>query len=376
MSGLVCARHKGYHWNEPIVLGVLSVSRVLRLENLKAFYVLEAWGEKKVIQAVNNVTLEIPSNEVYGIAGESGCGKSTLLRTLFADIEPPLYVFSGRIHYRVDDHDIDVLSLKSAEKRKLRWTYISYIPQGSMSVFNPVKRIKSTFLDFLEDHVRGKVRENLLSLSVEHLRRVGLPPNVLDVYPHQLSGGMRQRVAIALATLLRPTVILADEPTTALDVVAQRAVLELLREVHHELGNTIVLVTHDMGIHAQITTRMAIMYAGRVVEEGPTKAIFASPLHPYTQYLIQALPHIGEKKPKEGIPGSPPSLLSPPLGCPFHPRCVFAFSLCREKVPSLEEFVPQHKVACFSRQRGECVFEGEKMRRYESKNMDDYRERG
>lgn len=323
------------------------MEEILKVESLKTFYVLETLGVKRVIQAVNGVNIALSQNEVYGLAGESGCGKTTLLRALFADIQPPLKLFGGKIHYQVNGEYLDALALDVQRKRELRWTYISYIPQGSMSVFNPVARIKTTFLDFLESHVRRKVRQELLDVTQEHLESLGLSPQVLEAYPHQLSGGMRQRVAIALATLLRPRVILADEPTTALDVVAQRAVLQLLQAIQKELQNTIVLVTHDMGIHANIATRMAIMYAGKVVEEGSTVNIFNHPLHPYTHYLIHSLPRVGDKSVRESVPGSPPSLSSPPAGCLFHPRCPHAFAPCFEIMPPLEEVSPQHRVACF-----------------------------
>jgi peptide/nickel transport system ATP-binding protein len=322
-------------------------NEVLKVKHLKAFYVLEIWGERKIIQAVNGVDLKVSPNTIYGIAGESGCGKTTLLKTLFATIEPPLRLFEGKVYYQNNGEYHDALSLNPMEMRTLRWTYISYIPQGSMSVFNPVRRIKLTFLDVLESHVQEKVTQELLLLAIQHLKDLGLTPQVLDAYPHQLSGGMRQRVAIALATLLKPRLILADEPTTALDVVAQRVVLQLLQNIQRELRNTIVLVTHDMGIHAQITTHLAIMYAGRIVEEGPTEEVFIQPFHPYTQYLIHSLPHIGEKSHKESIPGSPPSLLVPFPGCSFHPRCPHTYSHCTEEVPMLQEISPQHKVACF-----------------------------
>lgn len=322
---------------------------VLKGENLKAFYVLEVLGEKRIVKAVNGIDIEIPKNAIFGIAGESGCGKSTLLRVLYGAIDPPLKLFEGKLSYFPDGRAIDVFALQREEKRRLRFEYISYVPQGSMSVFNPVRKIRSTFLDFLESHVgRGEERE-LLALAREHLRALGLPFQALEAYPHQLSGGMRQRVAIALATLLKPKIILADEPTTALDVVAQRAVLDLLQDIQGTLKNTIVLVTHDMGVQAQITTHLAIMYAGKVVEEGETGEIFHHPLHPYTQYLIRSLPRIGDKSPKTSVPGSPPSLLVPPPGCPFHPRCPETLLYCREEMPPLLAVSSTHKVACFLR---------------------------
>lgn len=328
-------------------------TNVIEVENLRAFYVLETVKGRKVIRAVNGVTLGIPEDEVYGIAGESGCGKTTLLKALLGNIEPPLRHFGGEVRYFVEGRYVDALSLSPQEKQKLRWTYISYIPQGSMSVFNPVTKLRTTFLDFLESHAPGRVRQELFREAERHLESLGLSPQILDAYPHQLSGGMRQRVAIALATLLEPRVILADEPTTALDVVAQRAVLQLLLEIQKKLKNTIVLVTHDMGVHAAVSTRMAIMYAGKIVEEGPTRDIFTHPLHPYTQYLIRSLPRIGEKRFRESAPGSPPSLAQLPEGCAFHPRCPYASAQCREEVPELFPCGAQ-KVACFLR-RESCV---------------------
>ncbi|MCX7730062.1 MAG: ABC transporter ATP-binding protein, partial [Candidatus Caldatribacterium sp.] len=326
---------------------------VIKVDRLQAFYVLETAKGRKVVRAVNGVSLGIPENAVYGIAGESGCGKTTLLKALLGNIEPPLRHFGGKVLYQVNGQYLDVLALPPQERQRLRWTFISYIPQGSMSVFNPVVRIRTTFMDFLESHAPGNVRRRLFHEAEKHLEELGLSPRILDAYPHQLSGGMRQRVAVALATLLKPRVILADEPTTALDVVAQRAVLQLLADVQRDLKNTIVLVTHDMGVHAAVTTWMAIMYAGKVVEEGPTREIFANPLHPYTQYLIRSLPRIGDKGFRESAPGSPPSLANLPEGCAFHPRCPFAFSRCREEVPELEVCGAQ-RVACFLR-RESCA---------------------
>lgn len=322
---------------------------VLKLENLKAGYILQSPNGYKTIPAVNEVSLSILDNEIYGIAGESGSGKSTLLKAMFVTaIEPPLRIFSGKVYYFIDGRETNVLALADPEKRKLSWQYISYIPQGSMSVFNPIRRIKTTFLDFCRGHLNNKEGE-LLEMTKEHIKALGLSPEVLDAYPHQLSGGMKQRLAIALATLLKPKVILADEPTTALDVVAQKAVIQLLRKIQNDSRNTIVLVTHDMGVHASIATRMAIMYAGRIVEEGSTKAIFEQPLHPYTQYLIDSLPRIGDKQVREGVPGHPPSFLNLPPGCAFHPRCPHAWERCKQKTPPLVGVNTEQKVACWLR---------------------------
>jgi peptide/nickel transport system ATP-binding protein len=320
---------------------------VLRTEELKAFYVLEEFGTQKIAKAVNEVNLDVQENEVYGIAGESGCGKTTLLKTLFGAIERPLRLIGGRIFYRMLDDEIDVTALGPEEKRRLRWEYISYVPQGSMSVLNPVSRVKTTYRDFIGSHVSGKTRDEALRVAGTQIVELGLPPNILDAYPHQLSGGMRQRVTIALAALLKPRIIIADEPTTALDVVVQRGVVQLLKDIQKNLENTIVLVTHDMGVHANIADRIAIMYAGKIVEEASTERIFGEPTHPYTQFLINSLPRFGDKTTRQSAPGSPPDLSKLPEGCPFHPRCPQVMDICREQMPGSVTLVASHKVACW-----------------------------
>lgn len=320
---------------------------ILRTEKLQAFYLLDMSGVKKEVKAVNGIDLAIQPNEVYGIAGESGCGKSTLLKALFASIEPPLRHIGGKIFYHIHDKDVDVATLSPEEIRRLRWEYISYVPQGSMSVLNPVAKLKETYRDFLESHVSGKSKDQAVAIAKEHLEKLGLPPKILEAYPHQLSGGMRQRVTIALATLLKPQIIIADEPTTALDVVVQRGVVQLLKEIQDELRNTIILVTHDMGVHANIADRIGIMYAGKIVEEGLTEAIFGAPQHPYTQYLINSLPRFGDKSVRKSVPGSPPSLDKLPSGCSFHPRCPHAKAVCAANVPEPVDLDNHHKVACW-----------------------------
>ena len=256
---------------------------ILRTEHLKAFYVLDMVGSQKVVKAVNEVDLEIYENEIYGIAGESGCGKTTLLKTLYMAIDPPLRLIGGKIYYCPSRVEIDVTTLSAEEKRKLRWELISYVPQGSMSVLNPVQKLKETYQDFIASHVSGKTREEAFEIAKSHIAELGLPKNILDAYPHQLSGGMRQRVTIALAALLKPRIMIGDEPTTALDVVVQRGVVQLLMDIQKKLKNTIILVTHDMGVHANIADRICIMYAGKIVEEATAQDIFDHPtasLHP------------------------------------------------------------------------------------------------
>lgn len=320
---------------------------ILRAEQLQAFYVLDIFGTRRVIKAVDGVNLEIRENEVYGIAGESGCGKSTLLKALYGAMDPPLRLMGGKVYYRVEGKDVDIFSLRPDDVKKLRWEYISYVPQGSMSVLNPVIKVKETYRDFLESHVGGRTRDEIFEMAKEHIAALGLPPTVLEAYPHQLSGGMRQRVTIALAALLKPRIMIADEPTTALDVVVQRGVIQLLKNIQESLGNTIILVTHDMGVQANVADRVGIMYAGKIVEEASVEEIFGNPLHPYTRYLINSLPRFGDKGMRESVPGSPPSLINPPAGCPFHPRCPYVLPVCREQMPGFFEPLAHHRVACW-----------------------------
>lgn len=320
---------------------------VLRTERLKAFYTLEVQGTQKVVKAVNDVELQIYENEIYGIAGESGCGKTTLLKALFNEIVPPLRLIEGKIYYRISSDEVDVTRMSAEEKRKLRMEYISYIPQGSMSVFNPVLKIKGTFADFIGSHISGQSRTEIFELVRQRIQELGLPKNILEVYPHQLSGGMRQRVTIALASSLNPRIMIGDEPTTALDVVVQRGVIQMLKDIQQSLKNTIILVTHDMGVHANIADRIGIMYAGKIVEEAPTEQIFSQPVHPYTQFLINSLPKFGDKSVRDSAPGSPPSLAELPTGCPFHPRCPHVKDICREKMPEYSQLSENHRVACW-----------------------------
>ena len=320
---------------------------VVNAEQLKAYYITQIFGTQRTLRAVDDVSLDIRENEILGIAGESGCGKTTLMKALLGMVKPPLTITGGGVSYNFGDGIMDAASLRPEDITNVRWKKISYIPQGSMSVLNPVRKLKKIFQDFIKAHYNFSNNREFNTLVNTHLSALGLPLAVLKAYPHQLSGGMRQRVTIALATILNPRVIFADEPTTALDVVVQRGVIQLLKDIQTEHQNTIVIVTHDMAVHANLTNRVAIMYAGQIVEEGNTRDIFKQPLHCYSQYLIGSLPRIGDKSYRVSAPGSPPLLTDPPEGCRFQERCPEAFSRCCEESPPLVDFGNGHKVACF-----------------------------
>jgi peptide/nickel transport system ATP-binding protein len=317
---------------------------VLEVENLKAYYQMNYFGVSREVRAVDDVTLTIHRNEIYGIAGESSSGKSTLIKTIAGAIAPPLRVVSGSVKFDFGGSELDVYAKPRAMKAA-RWRHLSYIMQGSMNVLNPVRKVRHAFDDFAFKHM-GLSAAQFRGRVETHLKRLGLDPHVLDAFPHQLSGGMRQRLTIALATVCEPEFIIADEPTTALDVLVQQDVLALIKDVQQRMGSSVVFVTHDMTVHAAIADRIGIVYAGRLVEEGPTDDVFARPLHPYTAHLISSLPRLGDVSRRKALPGKPPNLSDPPSGCRFHPRCPLAIDKCKTENPPL---VPHAtgRVACW-----------------------------
>jgi peptide/nickel transport system ATP-binding protein len=321
------------------------MSAIIETTNLRAYYITRAYGIERTVKAVDDISITINEGEIYGIAGESGCGKSTLLKVLLGSFEPPLTVVSGDVTYNLNGQMVKASQLDEKAKRSLRWKEISYIPQGSMHVLNPVRRIRDTFHDFITAH-RKVTRREAHKMTASYLRELGLPEKVMRAYPHQLSGGMRQRVTIALATILWPKLIFADEPTTALDVVVQRGVIQMLKEVQQKEGSTLIVITHDIGVHATLADRIAVLYAGKLVEEAPTHELLTNPKHPYTKFLIDSLPSLEDRAERASIPGRPPALDKPPQGCRFHERCPLSKDNCRVIEPDMITIGSDHRVAC------------------------------
>ncbi len=320
---------------------------VLTVRDLHAYYRLSAFGVTREVRAVDDVSLTIRRNEIYGLAGESSSGKTTLIRTIAGAIRPPLCVVSGDITFNFAGRRVTMQTATQSDLAAIRWKHLSYVMQGSMSVLNPVRRVRYSFMDFAWRHIGGSMAAFLAAVRA-HIKRLDLSPHVLDAYPHEMSGGMRQRVAIALATICRPDFIIADEPTTALDVGVQKSVLAMIRSIQQELGSSMLFVTHDLAVHANLTDRLGIMYAGTLVEEATTGGLFRRPLHPYTQHLIASLPRIGVVAANISLSGQPPNLSAPPSGCRFHPRCPLAMTRCAEQTPPMRVVADGHRVACFA----------------------------
>ncbi len=313
---------------------------MLKVNNLKIYYKTPLG----FVKAVDGVSFEVKKGEIFGIAGESGCGKSTLVNSLVLR-KPPMVHMGGEAI--LDGKNI--MTLNEKEYRKIRYTKLSIIPQYSLNALNPTKRIKEIVRDLAKEH-GYKDREEIENKLRERLKMVGLSEQVANMYPIELSGGMKQRAVMVVSTLLDPKLLIADEITSALDVTNQRIILELLYSFIKEekIVDSIIFITHDMGLLDKIADRIMIMYAGKVVEIGPTEKIINEPAHPYTQMLLNSLPRLGisyrEIKLQE-IPGEPPALLKPPSGCRLHPRCPYAMQICKEE-PDMIKIGRNHFVAC------------------------------
>jgi peptide/nickel transport system ATP-binding protein len=312
---------------------------ILKVEHLKTYYE----SVRGTVKAVDDVSFTLHKGETIGLVGESGCGKSTLGLSIMRLIKPPGRIVEGRIVY---DGKIDLTKIDYEELRKIRWKEIAMVFQGAMNVLNPVHKIVDQMVEAIIFH-ENTTKSEAVERAAKMLQLVGVPIDHMKRYPFELSGGMRQRVVIAMALLCNPKIVIADEPTTALDVVTQRNILNLLVELKGKLGLSIIFITHDISILPSISDRIMVMYAGEIVEIGDLREVMNNPLHPYTRGLLNSiLLPLEPPKPFSFLPGEPPDLINPPSGCKFHPRCPYASGKCSLERPQLHEEKPGHAVAC------------------------------
>ena len=294
------------------------------------------------IKAVDGISFDVKKGECLGIVGESGCGKSTAAYGILRLIQHPGKLVAGEIF--VDGSPVDLLNEENF--RKMRATKLSLIPQGAMNSLNPTMTIGSQIRDVFTTHDTTLKNFELSNRIEELLRKVGLPQRILKMFPHELSGGMKQRVCIAIGIALNPSLVIADESTSALDVVVQRIVAQTLKKVQREMGVSMIMIGHDMGLMAQMVDRIAVMYAGKMVEISPTREFFNNPRHPYSKVLIDAIPSLKERKPLKLVEGITHDPRKPPPGCIYQLRCPFAQDVCRSKPPVLQQLKNRHQVAC------------------------------
>ncbi len=342
-----------FAWREstrrPVHAPLVTPSDELALE-IRALSVSYGRGTQAV-RAVRGVDLEIRRGEIVGLAGESGSGKSTLGFAIARLLRPPGEIIAGSVLYHGPDGVADLAALSYDDLRRYRWEHIAIVFQSAMNALNPVQTIGSQINDVLKAHRRSMSRGERQERIIEVLRKVAIPPNRVKAYPHELSGGMRQRAMIAMALVLDPSVIVMDEPTTALDVVTQRRILKEIQRLQQENGFTVIFISHDLSLLLEIADRVAIMYAGRLVEVADAPRLLAQPAHPYTRGLLGSFPSVsGDEEELTGIPGSPPDLRALPLGCAFAARCPDAMDVCRRADPQLAKVgdpLADHAAACW-----------------------------
>jgi peptide/nickel transport system ATP-binding protein len=300
---------------------------------------------KGAISAVDDVSFTLPAGQSLGLVGESGCGKTSVAISLLRLLPENARILGGEVLL----NGCDLLTLNQRALQSTRWKSIAMIFQAAMNALDPVYRVGDQILEALQTHFPGMEREEARRRIAELFTLVGLDATLMDQYPHQYSGGMRQRAIIAMALSCNPQVIIADEPTTALDVIVQDRILKQLRQIQKQLGMAMLYISHDIAVIAEVSDRIAVMYAGRMAELADAVAIFERPLHPYTEALVSSFPSIeGPKRELETLPGEPPDLLAPPGGCRFHPRCGRALRVCAHEQPPLAELRKQHFVACWN----------------------------
>jgi peptide/nickel transport system ATP-binding protein len=314
-------------------------NEILRVEDLHTYFFTEAG----VVKAVDGVSFTLEENQPLGLVGESGSGKSVTAQSILGIVPRPGKVMSGKIILKGED----LLKKKANEMRKIRGGSIGVVFQDPNSSLNPLYTVGTQLTDVIKTHFDlGKEEAIEKAVGLLKLVRIAEPEARINQYPHELSGGMRQRIAIARALAGEPDILIADEPTTNLDVTIQAQVLELLKTLQKELNMALLMITHDMGIVAEMTQKVVVLYAGRVAEVASTKDVFATPKHPYTAALLRAVPRIDRKEMLMSIPGNIPNLIEPPSGCRFHPRCQYMTQICADEVPPLEDIVPGRKVSC------------------------------
>jgi oligopeptide/dipeptide ABC transporter ATP-binding protein len=332
--------------------GESSAAPLIEIKDLKTWF----YTDEGVVKAVNGVNLSCGAGETLGVVGESACGKSVTAFSIMQLIpQPPGRIVGGEILYR----GRNLLTMSEAEIREIRGNEIAMIFQEPMTSLNPVYTVGDQIAEVLILH-RGKSKAEAWKAAEEMLEKVGIPEPSKRIYnyPHEMSGGMKQRVMIAMALACEPALLIADEPTTALDVTIQAQILDLMRRLQRDTGMSIWFITHDLGVIAEIANRVAVMYASRVVEHAPVIELFANPKHPYTKGLFESLPSLdGKKKRLSVIPGVVPNPLEHPSGCRFHTRCEYVIDDCKSYEPQLFEVAPGHQVACLRVERGESLFE-------------------
>ena len=317
---------------------------VLSVRNVSVRYATKR-GE---VRAVNEMSFDLRRGEALALIGESGSGKTTVSLALIRMLGQNARVSEGEIIYRRGDKSVNVLSLSGAQMRRFRWQDCAMVFQGAQNAFNPVLRLRDQFADTARAHGQND-RAWIEARTRDLLRLVRLDPErVYDAYPHELSGGMKQRALLALGVLLDPQILILDEPTTALDILTQRAVIEVLNEMQARLGFSIIFISHDLALAAEMADRVATVYAGEIVELGEVDDLFYSPLHPYTLGLLRSVPRLSVGRENlTSIKGTPPDLVNPPSGCKFHPRCPFATDKCETEEPRLEAYAAGHEARCW-----------------------------